>query len=264
MPNILDEIVANKKLELAKMQSSALSIATLRERSTPARGQFAQALRKDGINLITEIKPKSPSSGVLRTDLDLPTLLEQHGQYASAISVLTDEKYFGGSYELLHQVSKKTDLPLLCKDFILDDYQCYLARSVGAEAVLLIVKILSDDQLAQLSKLITSLGMTAVVEVQTEEEAKRAISLGSECILINNRNLETLAVDLETTIRLAPLIPADTITISASGISEREQIDYLCQACTNFLIGSSLMKSQNIVDKLSTLKGQLKTGKTVG
>jgi indole-3-glycerol phosphate synthase / phosphoribosylanthranilate isomerase len=263
MPNVLDEIVANKKVEIAKMQSS-LSLDVLQEHATPASGHFAQTLRKPGINLITEIKPKSPSAGVLRTELNLSELLEQYCQYASAISVLTDAKYFGGSFDLLKEVSQKTNLPLLCKDFVLDQYQCYVARSMGAEAVLLIVKILTDDQLARLSKLIASLGMTAVVEVQNVDEAKRAVALGSQCILINNRNLETLAVDLDTTIRLAPLIPRGVIAISASGIAEREQIEYLSQACTNFLIGSSLMKSQNIAEKLATLKGQLKTEKAIG
>jgi len=263
MPNVLDDIVANKQLEIAKMHGS-LSLDVLQEHATPASGRFAQTLQKQGINLITEIKPKSPSAGVLRTELKLSELLEQYCQYASAISVLTDAKYFGGSFDLLQEVSQKTNLPLLCKDFILDEYQCYVARSMGAEAVLLIVKILADDQLARLSKLIASLGMTPVVEVQSVGETKRAVSLGSQCILINNRDLETLAVDLDTTIRLAPLIPSGVIAISASGISEREQIDYLSQACTNFLIGSSLMKSHNISEKLATLKGQGKTEKAVG
>jgi indole-3-glycerol phosphate synthase len=263
MPNILDEIVAHKRMEIADLRAS-VSVGELRERAKPARGQFLQGLQGDGINLITEIKPKSPSGGVLRAEFSLTDVLTAYCQYASAISVLTDKKYFDGSFELLEQVSKQTKLPLLCKDFVLDESQCYLARSMGAEAVLLIVKILTDDRLTQLSTLIASLGMTAVVEIQNSDEAKRALAIGSNCILINNRNLETLDVDVETTLRLAPLIPGNVVVISASGIMERYQIDRLSGTCRNFLIGSSLMKSQHIGAKLAALKGSSNAKKAIG
>src|SRR5277367_5078815 len=158
MPNILDEILAHKLIEVAELRAS-MSLADLQERAKPIQGRFLEVLKADGINLITEIKPKSPSGGVLRADLNLEEVIKEYCRYATAISVLTDKRYFDGSFELLEQVSQQADLPLLCKDFVIDDYQCYLARAMGAEAVLLIVKILSDERLTHLNTLISSLGM---------------------------------------------------------------------------------------------------------
>jgi indole-3-glycerol phosphate synthase / phosphoribosylanthranilate isomerase len=257
MQNILAEIVAHKRLEIEAMKAS-IPLDELRQKAIPIHSGFVQALQKDGINLIAEVKPKSPSGGLARAGIDFREVVKLYSQYATAISVLTDKKYFDGSYELLKEISAQTNLPLLCKDFVMDDYQCYLARSMQAQAVLLIVKILPDELLLHLSKLIASLGMTPVVEIQNGEEAKRAVAAGAYCIMINNRDLETFNVDLNTTVRLAPLLPPGTLVISASGISEREQIDYLSSACRNFLVGTSLMKAENIAEKLATLKESTK------
>jgi len=254
MPTILDELVANKKVEIAEMRS-AFPLSEARKQANVCAGRFLEVLQQEGTNLITEIKPKSPSGGVLRADLNVKDVLAHFVQYACAISVLTDKKFFDGSFELLNEVAHQTTLPVLCKDIILTDYQCYLARMNGAQAVLLIVKALDDEQLLHLSELITSLGMTPVVEIQNPQEAARALAINARCILINNRDLDTLEIDMTTTLRLAPLVPKDVTLIAASGIIERTQINQYSAVCHNFLIGSSLMLAKCIPEKLSSLKG---------
>lgn len=253
MPNILDEIVLNKQSEVAALKSSTPLAAA---RPSSASGTFLSSLRKPGIRLITEIKPKSPSGGVLNASFDLSTLVSLYSKYAAAISILTDIKYFGGTLETLATASSLTPTPTLCKDFIIDPIQVDFARMAGAEAVLLIVKILSDEQLTSLHAGITALGMTAVVEIQNEEELDRATTLDPACILINNRNLETFNIDLQTTFRLAPfireLLPTATI-ISASGIESRSDIEFLLPHTNVFLVGSSLMKATDIEAKLREL-----------
>ncbi len=191
---------------------------------------------------ILEIKPASPSAGVLKKTLDLESILPIYAQYGVAISVLTDAHYFGGSLELLQSVSNQVTIPTLCKDFIVDPYQVYEARQAGAQAVLLIVKALSDVQLAELNQLVLTLGMTPLIEVQDAEEVRRALKINPSVLLINNRNLQTLKMDLSTTERLSPLIPEGILKISASGIQDRADILRLQPHCDGFLIGSTLMR----------------------
>lgn len=191
---------------------------------------------------ILEIKPASPSAGVLKKTLDLASLLPVYAQYGVAISVLTDAHYFGGSLELLQSVSNQVTIPTLCKDFIIDPYQVYEARKAGAQAVLLIVKALSDAHLAELNELVLTLGMTPLIEVQDAEEVRRALEINPSILLINNRNLQTLEMDLFTTERLSPLIPEGILKISASGIQNKADILRLQPHCDGFLIGSTLMR----------------------
>ncbi len=200
MPNILDKIIANTRVEIESKQAS-LELDKLKQSVKPGDGSFLQALRKPALNIIAEIKPKSPSADNLINDFRIDDIVTVYNKYASAISVLTDEKYFGGSFELLAEVSKKSHLPTLCKDFILDPYQCYLARQNGAQAVLLIVKILDQEELEILYKQINDLAMTAVVEVQNKVELERAMALKPqpEVILINNRNLDDFKISFDTT-----------------------------------------------------------------
>ena len=146
----------------------------------------------------------------------------------------------------LLSVSKMTELPTLCKDFVIDPYQCYEARHAGASGILLIVKILEDDQLKLLHATATSLGLTSVVEVQTEPELKRALLIEPTVILINNRNLDTFETDLKTTHKLAPTVPIGPTVISASGINCKRDIERLLPFCLNFLIGSALMQSDDM------------------
>lgn len=245
MPGSLAEIVENKKSELTeRMQKRDLE--SFRSSVGKANHEFAKALSADGVNLICELKPKSPSAGVLRGAVNVDEIIHSYDRYAKAISVLTDAKYFGGSLELLSEVTSKSKLPTLCKDFIIAPYQCFEARESGAKAVLLIVKILTDTQLRTLYECIASLGMDAVVEVQTAEEIERALRINPRIMMINNRDLGTFQMDLGTTERLAGLIPAETTLISASGVLAKADIERLLPFCSNFLIGSALMKSDNM------------------
>jgi len=258
MPNSrLDEIVDNKKHEVAS-RKQLQATTDLEGLAKKTDGRFLQSLRSSSDSLprlITEIKPKSPSQGVLKEHLSLDEVLESYNKYAAAISVLTDEKYFGGSLALLQDVSARSVVPTLCKDFIIDPHQCFEARLSGAEAVLLIVKIVAPRQLQELHATICELGMVPVVEVQTEAELQTATALNPQVILINNRDLTTFAVDLATTERLAPLVPRSAVTVCASGIETRADIERLSSFSRVFLIGSSLMRAANLEAKLAELSG---------
>lgn len=252
MPSILNEIIENKRIELAERRSRH-PLTALSSKVGPAAGRFANALKGKGVKLITEIKPSSPSGGDMKVDLDLDAVLDVYDKFASAISVLTDKQFFKGSLELLQRTAHKSPHPVLCKDFIIDEYQVFEARLHGAEGVLLIIKILDIEQYTDLYKSIHALGMTAVVEVQNEGELAIALEASPEVILINNRNLSTFEIDFNTTKQLAKLIPADVITISASGIESRKDIDDLLPFASRFLIGSTLMKSDNMEKTLAEL-----------
>ena len=244
MHNMLNEIIIHKKLEI-ESRKKAFPLDSFKGTIDMGDGSFLQSLQKSGLKIIAEIKPRSPSAGILRNDFHLDQILPVYNKYATALSVLTDSKYFSGSFELLSVVSRRSTLPTLCKDFILDPYQCYLARNSGAQAVLLIVKILSDEELEQLYLQINELGMTAILEVQNEIELERlhALNLQAEVILINNRNLEDFTINLDTTKRLVPLISNQTVVISASGIESKGDIENLRPFCANFLVGSLFMRS---------------------
>jgi indole-3-glycerol phosphate synthase/phosphoribosylanthranilate isomerase len=264
MPNTLHEIVENKKREIAARAADAREGSSPLAEPQPARGTFLPSLRRSGTRLIAEIKPKSPSAGQLAESVDIEAITRVYSRYAAAISVLTDEKYFGGSLEALHRVSSLSHLPTLCKDFILDESQVDEARRAGAEAVLLIVKILNDEQLARLHARITALNMVPVVEVQNESEIERAKGLPLQCVLINNRNLETFETDLATTEQLAHQLPSEVVLISASGIETRADITRLTKYTNAFLVGSSLMRSANVDEKLRHLFGAPRLVKVCG
>ncbi|MBY0550063.1 MAG: indole-3-glycerol-phosphate synthase [Candidatus Obscuribacterales bacterium] len=219
-------------------------------------GSFKRALQSNqSLRIIAEVKPASPAYGQLTssssTSADIARLYESE---AAALSVLTDEHYFKGSYDLLAGVASTSVLPVLCKDFVIDPYQVVRARAAGAAAVLLIVRILSDAELRTLSALITQYGMTAVVEIQNEQDLARAEKISADTVLINNRDLETLAIDLSTTARLAPLLNSDAVVISASGINSPSDIEVLRPFASNFLIGSALMRSEDPALLLQQLK----------
>lgn len=253
MKSVLREIVENKKAEL-QQREAARPLSTFKADVQIADNSFIRAFsRKDRANIIAEVKPKSPSMGSASKEFDLANVLATYNKYAQAISVLTDEKYFGGSLQLLSKVKTLSALPVLCKDFIISQYQVFEARAAKADAILLIVKALSDDQLSELYELTKSLGMTAVVEVQNELEIDRAMKVNPEVLLVNNRNLDSLEIDLSTCEKLMPLISDSVVKVAASGIEHACDIEKLSVVCNNFLIGSSLMKSVNIDEKLSEL-----------
>lgn len=248
----LQEIVDHKRRELGQ-RIRAVPLEKVQASCAPCRSKFLQSLSGAGVRLIAEIKPRSPSQGELMPSVDLPSTTRLFSKYARCISVLTDEKYFGGSLQALRTVCQLAAVPVLCKEFVVDPYQVFEARAAGAEAVLLIVKILDDDALAVLHKSIRQLGMTPVVEVQREEELQRALKLSPEVLLINNRNLETFEIDLSTTHRLARLVPDGLPVISASGFETKADVEKVMTCTNKFLIGSSLMRCGNTQDTETSL-----------
>ena len=249
----LAEIIEKKKARLAisKTQTPCETLeATAREaRASAGRHALRNALiRDDRINIIAEFKRRSPSKGIISGDADPAAIVRAYERgEAAAISVLTEEDFFDGSLDDLRAVRQKTSLPILRKDFIIDDYQVYESAAAGADALLLIVAALDDDSLTSLRELTENeLAMDALVEVHTREEMQRAIDCGANIIGVNNRNLATFEVSLSTSIELAGSAPHGTILISESGIETREDINHLRDAGYNgFLVGETLMRADN-------------------
>jgi indole-3-glycerol phosphate synthase len=256
---ILDEIVQHKIVEINHFKARVpLHEIESRLESAPAPRDFRAAIRRgDTISLIAEIKRRSPSGGELFPGADAPLLgmlYEQCG--ARAVSVLTDEKYFGGSFQDLTAVRQQINIPVLCKEFIIDPYQVFMARAAGADAILLIVRILLDHQLRHLHELAEKVGLAVLVETHTAEEIQRAIDCGAHIIGINNRDLDTLEVDVETTLRLKNLVPGGYVLVSESGIYTRAQVKRLEEGGVDaILVGESLLRSGNIREKIQELLG---------
>ena len=262
MTNILTKILDQKKLEIA-----ALDAVTLRHAadSAPAPRDFLAAIKRRRFgtrpSLIAELKRASPSKGILAAHLDLFQVADIYTQNgASAISVLTDEKFFMGKLETLRDLrfEHKSELPLLRKDFIIDEVQLYETRANGADAILLIAAALIDDKhFADLHACALSLGLTALVEVHDEAETERALNLKDlKLIGINNRNLATFEVSLETTERLRPLIPPDIAVVSESGISTASVVDRLAEINIDaILVGEALVTADDIPAKVKELSG---------
>ncbi len=260
---MLDEIVRNRAAGLSR-QKQLISVDELKNRlasAMPVRDFMAALIgngKADDIRIIAEVKKASPSRGVIRGDFDpLGLAREYEANGAAAVSVLTEEAYFQGSLEYLRLIKEKTGLPVLRKDFIIDEYQIYEARSAGADAVLLIAAILDEKALKNFIWLTDALGMAALVEVHDEEEIKKTLQAGATLIGVNNRDLKTFKVDINTTIRLLPLVPKDKIVVSESGISAREDILLLKKAGAGaFLIGEALVKERDAGKKLRELLGK--------
>jgi indole-3-glycerol phosphate synthase len=266
---ILDTIVAEKKCELRRLPQRAVSVPDLRE-AVQARGGvrgFAAALRRPkagSMALIAEIKKASPSAGVICSDFEPVRIAREYeAAGASCLSVLTDEKFFQGSLEYLKRVRGAVKLPLLRKDFIIDERQILEAIEWGADAILLIVAILEDVQLKQLHDLATGAGLAALVEVHDEEELERAMALRAELIGVNNRNLKTFKVDLATTERLAARVRSSTLDlgnppllVAESGIHARGDVERLAKCGAQaMLVGESLMRQGDIRAKVRELLG---------
>src|ERR687886_2218506 len=251
--HILEEIVWHKEKEVDQMRER-VPLGELRKRvqTAPAPRDFLKALRSGKTHpaLIAEVKKASPSKGVIREDFDPVAIAQAYRQGgATAISVLTDQKFFQGSWENLAKVRAAVDLPVLCKDFIIYPYQIYLARSYGADAVLLIAAILSDQDLQYFVKIAKSLSMTPLIEVHTLKELDRVIPLdGVTLVGINNRNLEDFSVDLQTTCQLLEargnqLQERGISVVSESGLHTTADLDTVaCAGATAVLIGESLVK----------------------
>ena len=214
---------------------------------------FTRALEADGMSFICEVKKASPSKGVIAEDfpyLDIAMEYEDIG--ASAISVLTEPHFFKGSDRYLEEIADTVRTPVLRKDFIVDEYQIYRAKEIGASAILLIAAILNDRQLEEYRSIAESLGMSALVETHNEDEVQRAVSSGADIIGVNNRDLRTFNVDLENSIRLRKIIPDGTITVSESGIRTPEDVKRLREAGFDaVLVGETFMRSG---DKKATIE----------
>ena len=257
MRNILQEIAANKRLEVEALKKQ-LPITQLEQESGCQPGHvFRQALEDpSSIQIIAEMKKGSPSRGLIAPDFDPITLADKYHQGgAVALSIVTESKYFYGRYEFVAPAAKSTGLPVLCKDFVVDPYQLYHAVHIGAAAVLLIVQLHSIGALREFLSLAEQLGLDCLVETHNEEEVAIALEAGAKIIGVNNRNLSDFSVDLAVSERLAKLIPANIITVSESGIFQADDIIRLRQAgYTRFLIGEALVRADDPVRLLQTLR----------
>jgi len=253
---MLNRIIAEKREEVTQRKRN-LPLSTLKERIVQRKAplDFASALKSDDTHLIAEVKKASPSQGVLCPDFNPVALAKNYADNgAVAISVLTETNYFQGSLDHLTAIREEVGLPLLRKDFILDQYQVYESRAYGADALLLIVAILSQAQLEELLSLSHNLGLSCLVEVHNEDEVERALLSGAEIIGINNRNLNTFKVDINTTHRLRPLIPQNRIVVSESGISNRSDVEKLKRWGVNtVLVGEALVTADDIPAKIKEL-----------
>ena len=268
---ILDRILADKKIEVETRRAST-SLDQLKDASDVADAprDFAGALRSESITtqsdvrsprtairLLAEVKKASPSKGLIRPDfnpVEIAQTYERSG--ASAISVLTDEKYFQGCADYLKAVHAAVELPIIRKDFIVDPYQIYEARSWSADAILLIVAALSQEQLSEYKAVADSLGMASLVEVHTADELDTALAIGAEIIGVNNRNLQTFETTVQTSLDLASKVPADRIMVSESGIFTRGDVERLMQAGFDaILVGESLMREIDPGVKVKELLG---------
>lgn len=219
--------------------------------------EFENALKKDDIAFICEVKKASPSKGIIAERfpyLEIASEYEKAG--ADAISVLTEPNYFMGSDEYLHEISKTVSIPLLRKDFTIDEYMLYEARIMGASAVLLICSLLDTATLKSYIEICDSLGLSALVEAHSEEEVYSAINAGARIIGVNNRDLNTFEVDVENCIRLRELVPSNILFVAESGIKTAGDIEQLRMANVNaVLIGETLMRAENKKVELDILKG---------
>lgn len=245
---VLNKIVKDKA-EWIVTRKEQQPLSSFKDEVKPSSRDFYRALRSQrgkAPALILECKKASPSKGLIRQDFDPAIIAEVYSHYASAISVLTDEKYFQGSFDFLPLASGSAHQPILCKDFMIDPYQVWLARYYQADAILLMLSVVSDQQYRELADLAHQLGMGVLTEVISEAELQRASALGAKVIGINNRDLRDLTIDLNRTRQLAPLISQDVTIISESGIDQYRHIQQLSQFADGFLIGSSLMQEDNL------------------
>jgi len=256
---ILTRIVENKKEEVAR-QRRILPSEELRRMlaDRPPTRDFAAALQGPGCAVIAEVKRSSPSKGLIREDFDpveIAGLYAKNG--ASAVSILTERKFFGGETAYVPRIRKAVNLPLLRKDFIIDAYQVSETRVLGADALLLIARLLEAGELLEFIGFASELGLAALVEVHDESDVEKALSGGGGVVGINNRDLETFRTDLEVSTRLARLVPEGVTIVSESGINSRQDIERLMEAgIHSFLVGESLMREPDIGKKLRELLGQ--------
>jgi indole-3-glycerol phosphate synthase len=258
--DFLSEIIGLKKARLARVREACsveeLRAAALKARRVAEPHALRGVLRREGINIIAEMKRASPSRGMIRADAR-PALIARAYELggAAAVSVLTEEDRFRGSLADLREVRAAVSLPVLRKDFIFDEYQLYEAAAAGADALLLIVAALDDAALSRLLRIAEEeLQMDALVEVHTKDELQRAVSAEAKIIGVNNRNLHTFAVSLEVSVELAGLMPSDALSVAESGLRTRADLERLhALGYSGFLIGESLMRAESPAQALRQL-----------
>jgi len=258
--NILDEILAHKRCELAeaKVRIAPAALAEQAEGTAP-RGGFREALRSGPLpRVVAEVKRRSPSKGEIRADFDPVACAKAYADAeAAALSVLTDERFFGGHLDILRAIRSAVTLPLLRKDFVVDPYQIDEACVAGADAVLLVVAALDPEDLAELFGHARARGLDALVEVHDEKELGAALAAGADLVGVNNRDLRTFDVDLATTERIAAIVPGEVVLVAESGIHEPEDIERLERAGAHaVLVGESLMRQPDVGAALRRLRGR--------
>ena len=262
MKNILEEIAARTRERIAK-EKTCISVSELENRiqevnkNAGKRITFLQALQKDGMSYICEVKKASPSKGLIAPDFSYLAIAKEYEQAgASAISCLTEPFYFQGADQYLREISAAVQIPVLRKDFTVDEYMIYQAKSLGASAVLLICAILDDGELRAYRQLAKELGLDALVEAHDEYEVDRALNLGAEIVGVNNRDLRTFQVDMNNSIRLRKMAPDNVVFVSESGIRTPEDIRLLYENKVDaVLIGETLMRSPDKKAALESLNG---------
>jgi len=260
MSDVLQRICADtRKAVASRKETSPLAEVERRASAADAPRGFARALTSAaasaGYGLICEIKKASPSKGLIRADFDPSSLAEAYAVGgATCLSVLTDRPYFQGAAAHLVAARAACSLPVLRKDFMLEPYQIVESRALDADCVLLIMAALDDRTAAELARLVGNLGMDVLVEVHDGEELRRALALDAGLIGINNRNLKTLEVSLETTERLAPQVPAERFLVGESGLTARADLERLRRVgCRAFLVGESLMRQADVAEAVRRL-----------
>jgi indole-3-glycerol phosphate synthase len=260
MSDILNKIVAVKREEVAaglkkKSLAAMRDDAQSRVLSRDFVGAMRTKLARGESAVIAEIKKASPSKGVLREDFIPADIAQSYAQAGAAcLSVLTDQQFFQGSNDFLKQARASCDLPVLRKDFMVDPYQVYEARTIGADCILLIAACLDDGQMAELEALAHSLGMAVLVEVHDREELHRALKLQTPLLGVNNRNLRTFEVNLQTTLDLLPEVPDGRILVTESGILHRDDVQRMRAAQVHaFLVGEAFMRAQDPGQALASL-----------
>ena len=245
---ILDEIAAKKRKRVNKRRME-LPFEAVKKLALEKVGQetnlfgFYKALAKDGLSIIGEVKNASPSTGKLQVQLDYSTRINKYESSVDAISILTEEDYFMGSIEIFQKIRFMTDVPLLRKDFIIDEYQIYESKVIGADCILLIAGLLDIETLIYFYNVATELNMNVLMEVHNKEELEKALQTDANIIGINNRNLKTFEIDLNTTIQLRKLVPEDKLVVTESGVTELVHMEILSQANIDaLLIGRGLME----------------------
>ena len=262
--SILNQIIQNKRVELENTKNS-VPLADLKAKINdmgPTRSFRSAIKREEGgpVKLIAELKKASPSKGLIREDFKLPDIISVYDRkQVSAISVLTEERYFSGNLKYLQEARERTEKPLLRKDFIFDEYQVYEARANSADAILLIAAALEKSQIADLYGLAKELSLDCLVEVHNLKELDATLYCGAEIVGINNRNLKTLEISLNMTFGMLKDIPEDRIVVSESGISTRDHVQSLESTRTDaILVGTTIMKSEDMGAKIDELMGKFK------